>query len=218
MPDRTPWDHARAALLVFHLVVITIAAAPVPVGELTDERFADARVRRDLAPWTRLIQNVGLADSEDDAMAWVWAQGRRLESVYRVASAPGRRYLGPIGSRQSWRMFSSPKDRFGRFEVLGRTEDGGWTRLYLERGEPDYDPWLMEHARVRSLRIAFVYGRYPKDFRRFATWWGRRILAEQPDLVEVRVQMRKVQIPPPGSQQTGWTDRGLLRPPVEVGR
>lgn len=216
----TPWDHLRAALIVAHLAAITIAAVPTPEGELDDTRRQDPEIREIMAPWTALVQDVGLADDEDGAVDWLFDRGQELVTARRTALGPVIGWLRVSGNSQSWRMFGAVPAQHARFEVHGQlAESGEWVPLYVENTPYQWNALLLNQSRVRAMRSNFSGGGSRGRYNAFARRIASQALDEHEALSAASVHMRAVTIPPAARlREQGGLTQGKTRWTITVTR
>ena len=182
------WDHIRAALIVGHLVVLTIACLP--------HYNADTQLGSD-APeqiFGRSLADLGLVDDPQtgaDGLVAIW---RRTSDARTAVLSPFLPYMKAAGITQQWRMFGRVETRGSRLEVHGRDKTGTWRPLYVEQSPHQWKGSLLNQARIRTYRSLFTKKKIRNRYDEITVWLAREALAD-PDLEAIRVRQEGVRIP-----------------------
>ena len=205
------WDHLRAALILAHLLAITVAAFPAPRGV----RQADLQAP-ELAPVIAAAATLsaplvsGGLPAEDEARVWALSQG--LLDLRRWALTPARPYLSHTGSEQGWAMFGTLNHRPARLEIWGATGAEDWAPLYIA-ADPKHT-WhatIFRQERMRALINPLSWRRSRSRLGRLADWVAAEVAVDptQAHLQRVRVQMRTMPLPSPAQlRATGQVTPG----------
>ena len=123
-----------------------------------------------------------------------WERGfvEPIRSVQRAVLTPVA-WIGPaLHITQRWALFqASDPDRF-RFEIQGQ-DAAGW-HLIFRASDPDHDAYE-DLIRYRRVLGPFDPNKGPQDaYTRAGQWLGRRILADQPALLAVRLRFERVML------------------------
>ena len=189
---RTSWDHARTALILAHVLAITLMALPVPGAHLTDKNKNSPAIRQTLTPWADLVQRVGLADSPDAAVDWLWDTGGQYNRAHAAVAVAFRPYIKHTGQWQMWGMFGYSPNTGGALQIHGRTASGDYEPLYLVDG-PQWQGRVLNHHRIRKLRYHWSQKRKRSELRMFARW----LATQDHGYPAIRVRMQGVRIPGP---------------------
>jgi hypothetical protein len=193
-PALTTRDHARAVLVLLHVIAVLGMSLPSPEGFRSGTALRTARVARQVAAWENAVATVGVP--VDVTHAVILRGGgalERAEDAFEEICGP---YARLAGTEQSWRMFSSSPSRADRFEVW--IEDGAWRPLYRP-----FDPdarWraaLWEDGRVRGMIHSLGNTKFADAWKGFAESVARRARADFPTATRLRVERVPVRIPPP---------------------
>jgi len=97
-----------------------------------------------------------------------------------------------LGMGQAWGLFLQSGRGAHRIRVEGRTADEAWHMLYRHHQQDDVglSPWL-GFRRLRGIYNPNSKG--PRgQYEGFVTWLGKKLCAEHPELIEVRVSMERL--------------------------
>ncbi len=187
-------QHLLAALVLAHVAVMWFGSIPLPPRALAEGKPHE-KVEDAIAWWGERLEVVGVplevSDPAIRSVGGVWTAG--LFGL-REALKP---YTTTFGVLQGWSMFGRvPRDSaLPEIEVRRR---GRWEPLYVARS--DEHAWrraFFDHDRTRTWLHEAGYQGSRKAWKRFADWTLREVREEHPDVEEVRVQLRKIEIPPP---------------------
>jgi hypothetical protein len=198
------WPHARAVIVAFHLVAITLSAVPSPEGGLNRANWKDPTVQVELAAWAGRF---GMAPAAFEEQLWVVAKA--YGGMYSDVLAPIRPYESLAGSEQSWKMFVAPHRFPTRLEIAGRAGEGPWEVLFEESSATA--TWRRETLRLERLRSAiFRWGwpNYSSSWTRGCTSLGALALDDHPTLTEIRCRFYKAKSPSPDEARSGTLPPG----------
>lgn len=207
------WPHARAALVVAHLVAIALAALPTPSGGMNRAAWSAPTVQAEFRTWSSLVGMEPKAFEER-----LWRAGTAWSSAHEAVTSPLQPYLRATGTLQPWRMFVGPERYPGRFEVSIRAGDA-WRTLY--EAKSDEHRWreeFFEHERLRNGLGRFAWPHMRWALRRLCTWTAREAFAEHADADVVRCRYRRSRSPGPKEVSSGVELEGRWDPVVEVPR
>jgi len=190
--SRSAWDHARTALIVLHVIAITLMAIPNPGGVLTEKNKTSMAVHQTLEPWTKLVQKLGLARNKKDAVDWLWASGKRFNGAHAMVTFAADPYVRSTGQFQQWRMFGSSPNQGGALEIHGVTAGGEYEPLFVSGG-PQWKGAVLNHHRFRKTRSKWSQRRNQRLYDQFAAW----LATQDHGYPALRVRMQGMRIPSP---------------------
>lgn len=203
-PDlRGAWPHVRAALIVVHLVAITLMALPAPGGGMNRKAWKDPTVQAELTAWATRLSGWGLTIETGELEDHLWDFSTVFMSVRTKALAPFRPYYRTVGTSQSWRMFVAPHRYPSRLEVAVERE-GSWQTIYVARSpDKDWRHHQLDNDRIRSIVFRYGWKQYRSSYNRFARWLSDRAFEDFPDVTRVRVRFSRYRTLTPTEARDG---------------
>jgi hypothetical protein len=198
-----------AAFVVLHAASMILSSLPsLPAEALRGERSEEveatiATARERFGPGVEPPLREGVR-------AWAGLT-RGLHAVF----GPYARYTG---TQQGWTMFGWVPREAEQLEIWVR-RGSAWEPLYVARSpEANWRRAFFDNERVRTFVHNAADGKASR-WRSFADWVAREVRADDPTVVQVKVQLVKVTIPPheelarTGTLALGKPFRVELRPP-----
>jgi len=193
------WKHARAVLVLGHVVIITLAAIPAPVGGTDRATWKNPTAQMEFAAYAKFLHVP--ADEFEEKLFWLATFYMGLRDKWMQPVYP---YLYYSGCDQPWRMFVGP-DRFPpRFQLQSRTAAGEYVTLYEERSEEfDWRETYFRQERVRSHTYRYAWPEYVWAETQNCNYLARQIFAEKPDAAQVRCRFWKQKTPSAAEVEKG---------------
>lgn len=196
----------RAAFVAFHIVAISLDAAPSPAAGMNRSAWREATVQRELRAWADRLHQ----DPEGfEERLWTLAKG--FVEVRRVAMTPFRPYLELVGARQSWQMFVAPhrwptrlQIQVARGPVAPSSGEEGWETLFEERSETHaWRAELFGRERVRASVFRWGWPNYAEPYRNGCQALAELAFADDPAIQAVRCRFSRVKSPSPDQVRAG---------------
>ena len=124
----TFWKHARAALVLAHVLTMVLAAIPAPVNGMNRAMWKNPTAKMEFETWAR-----GLRMQPDEFEELIWKLANLWMSIRDVYLTPVTPWIRITGTEQPWRMFVGPDRYPPRFQLQVGKKDGEFTTLYEER-------------------------------------------------------------------------------------
>jgi hypothetical protein len=198
--------HVRGALVLLHLLVITLMALPAPGEGMVREAWKDPSVQSEFAAWTERCNRLGIHVTPEEFENRLWDVASIYMATRERVLTPFELYYELCGTLQSWRMFAGPHLYPGRLEI-DVAELGVWHPVYMQR-DPAH-AWMaakLDHYRVRPVLYRFSWYQYVagyEDFRRFASWIAVQARHDFPHAERVRVALVRARTPSPEEVRQG---------------
>ena len=199
------WKHARAVLVLGHVLTMVLIAIPAPVGGTDRAMWKNPTAQMEFATYANFLR-MPPAEFEEKlyqlAMFWMGIRDVYLRPVWP--------YMRVTGTDQPWRMFVGP-DRFPpRFQLQFRTAAADFATLYEERSavftwHEDY----FRQERVRSHTYRYAWPGYWQAEVQNCNYLARLVFEEKPDATVVRCRFWK--------QKTPSAEQVLAASPLEPG-
>ncbi|MBX3250968.1 MAG: hypothetical protein KF901_27575 [Myxococcales bacterium] len=181
------WADLRAALLLFVLGVSAIQGCPVP--RVQPHQVDRPIGQRELARWSRIL-GVPAPELRERVLDVSAEASRALDTL----GAPFAPFYERTLTTQRWSLFPLADPDPWWMHVEGRRVGGPWELLYRPN-----DP---QHARLADvLEYRRIRGTWnpgataPRDsYPRFVDWIARELLAQEPELDEIRVRFSRYHI------------------------
>ena len=204
-------SHCIAVLVLLHLVAITLAALPAPVGAMRRAEWAEPTVQDEIQMWTDRLQGWGVGITSEQLEERVWQFARKWLGARRTLLEPFDPYFKYCGTYQSWRMFVAPH-RYPSRLVVDLKVEGEWVPLYRGRDpELDWHSEWFDHDRMRSVVFRFGWKSYRRTYNQFSHWLARQAETEFPEATHLRVRMHKVRTPSPEEVRQGTAPAGVYK-------
>ena len=190
------WPHARAAFVLFHLLMIFLVAFPAPVGGLDRALWKDPTAQQEFASWSKLFHVDQAAFEEFLYQAAVtYMQGR--DAVIR----PFVRYVGWTGCDQPWRMFVGPQRYPSRFQIQVHRKDQPaeeWETLFEEHSPKHrWHADLFNEERLRSQIFRWTWPSFSGEYQVACAYLARLEFSEDPTAADLRCRFWHTQSPSP---------------------
>jgi len=210
-PRGPVWPHLRGALLLLHLVAITLMALPAPVGSDQRSNYEGPEAEAELQALSDGLARVGLDVPPDAIVDWSVSTSARVLALRRAALAPFQPYYRWAGTRQGYRMFSAVALRGNRLTVEVDRGDG-WELLYLARSaRHTWRRSQLDHELTRSMLDRYTRKRYRKRYDAVTEWIARQVAVDVPDAERVRVSFRHAPIQTAAQSRAGEIPPTLQR-------
>ncbi len=209
----TRWDHARAALIAFHVLAIVALAFPSG-GSLTNKSaWRSKNTQADFAAWTAGLNRVGVALTPKEFEASLWALAKGYGRVRDELARPFLPYARTFGLYQSWQMFASPQRHPGELHVdlrlPGAGEDERWRPIYRSRSrEHTWRRSQLDHDRLRKYVGRFARGFKKRHYNALAQALARAAAHDFPEAEEIRVRLYRYRSLPPERVRAGERAEG----------
>lgn len=195
--------HLRAALVLLHLVAITLVAIPSVGSGLNRSAWKTPTVQAEFRAWSERLGALGWAigPAELEERAWVFAKA--YEDGRARVLAPFEPYYTYCGTWQTWKMFVAPHLHEGRLTIeVDRGQ--GWERLYLARdAEADWHRAWFDHDRMRAAMFRYAWAHYRTPRSQMVDWVARTVATELPDARRVRVSFLRARTRTPEEVRAG---------------
>ncbi|NCG18994.1 MAG: hypothetical protein GWP91_08285 [Rhodobacterales bacterium] len=183
-----PWDHFRAALIVLHIVVLSVACLPpyapnTKLGVLAPEQA-----------WGLLMADAGLVQSGVEGADQLLAVWKGFATFRDTVVQPFRPYLRVAGIGQGWKMFGNSKNTSARLEIHGLDAGGAWQPLYVEQTTHQWHGRLLNHSRIRSQRSLFANKKFRRRYTDMVHWLAKDGLQDD-RWSAIRIRYQGVRIP-----------------------
>lgn len=189
----TVWKHARAALVLAHVLTMVLAALPAPVNGMNRAMWKNPTARLEFEAWAR-----GLRMKPDEFEELIWKLANLWMSIREVYLTPVTPWIRITGTEQPWRMFVGPDRYPPRFQVQARKKDGEFATLYEERSaEHRWHEDYFDQERARSYLYRYAWPDYSGWGEASCRYFANQVFAEQADAVEVRCRAHKRKSPSP---------------------
>jgi hypothetical protein len=198
----------RAALVLFHLTVITGVALPSPGPGANRTTWRDPTVQAEFRAWNERLTSLGFASTSEGLQQRVFGVARDYSALRRRLIEPLLPWLRLTGTGQSWRMFVAPHRNPARLQI--DLEQGGvWTPLYRARsGEHAWRAIVFDHDRMRSATFRYAWPPYRKRYAQLVRWIAARVREDFPEATRVRVSYEKYATPSPQDAREGRVPEG----------
>jgi hypothetical protein len=209
--------HVRGALVLLHLLAISLMALPAPGEGMIREAWKDPSVQSEFAAWTARCNRLGLHFTPQEFEDRLWDAASAYMAIRERVLAPFEPYYELCGTQQSWRMFAGPHLYPGRL-LIDIAEPGAWRPVYVQR-DPAH-AWLaakLDHYRVRPVLYRFNWYQYLDgydDFRQFSAWVALHARQDFPHAERVRVALYRARTPSPEEVRQGIHPEGKRDPEV----
>ena len=191
MEARKLWPHVRAALLLFHVTAVVLAAIPAPEGGMQRSAWKDPTVQGEFDEWYTRVRQLGYRGDRARFEEGLWSFAVAYSKVRGKVLAPFRPYYRYAGTGQGWRMFVAPH-RFPARLSIDLHRNGTWENVYVERSTTA--TWLanvLDHDRMRSATFRYSWPQYGKTYSQFCAWIQTRARVDFPDADRLRVRYFK---------------------------
>src|SRR5436190_7088050 len=191
MEARKLWPHVRAALLLFHVTAVVLAAIPAPEGGMQRSAWKDPTVQGEFDEWYTRFRQLGYRGDRTTFEEGLWSFAVAYSRVRGQVLAPFRPYYRYAGTGQGWRMFVAPH-RFPARLSIDLHRNGAWENVYVERSTTA--TWLapiLDHDRMRSATFRYSWPQYGKTYGQFCEWIQTRARVDFPDADRLRVRYFK---------------------------
>ena len=203
MNTRALWPHARAILVVLHLLVITSQAMPSVGSGLSRAAWHTPTVQGEFEAWSERLQSLGLDVSLQELEDQLWDLAVSYERSRAVVLRPFMPYLRYAGTYQSWRMFVAPHRFPGRLHIEMETVEG-WQTIYVARSdEHEWRRKWLDHDRLRALLFRCSWKHYRRLRSEFTDWVSRAVAEDHPEARRVRVSFHRFRTPSPEEVRSG---------------
>jgi hypothetical protein len=198
----------RAALILFHLAVITGVALPSPGPGANRSTWNDPTVQAEFRARNARLTSLGFASTPEALQDRVFDIASDYSALRRRAIEPLLPWLRLTGTGQSWRMFVAPHRNPARLQI--DLEQGGvWTPLYRARsGEYAWRAIVFDHDRMRSATFRYAWRPYHKRYGQLVAWVASRVRDDFPEATRVRISYDKYATPSPEDVRAGRTPEG----------
>ncbi len=192
------WPQIRAALIAVHVLAITLAALPAPVGGMNRKAWSEPTVQEEFASWTARLNGAGLDLTQAELEDQLWTVAVVVMDVRGTVLAPFRPYYQLCGTTQPWRMFVAPHRFPSRLQVRVREGRGPWKVVYQVRSdEHDWNRAQLDTDRVRSAVFRYGWPTYGATYQHFARWLADRAFEDFPDASQVEIRFLDHRTPSP---------------------
>jgi hypothetical protein len=185
------WPHVRAALLLFHVTAVVLAAVPAPEGGMQKSAWKDPTVQGEFDAWYTRARQLGYRGDRTEFEEGLWAFAVRYARTRGDILTPFKPYYKYFGTGQGWRMFVAPH-RFPARLTIDVRRNGEWESVYVERSRTEV--WLapiLDHDRLRSATFRYSWPQYGKTYGQFCAWIQKRARVDFPDADRLRVRYFK---------------------------
>lgn len=187
----------RTALVLLHVLAISLMALPAPAGGMSKSAWKEPTVQAEFVSWRGRLAAIGveLTPEEFEDNLWTFASG--VMEVRSVVLAPFEPYYDYFGTWQSWRMFVAPHTYPANLHIDVRVDEE-WKPVYVGRSAEH--AWMrdfFDHDRVRSAVFRYSWKKYSSTYRAFTKWIARRAAVDFPEADKVRVRYFRTQTPSP---------------------
>jgi hypothetical protein len=203
MPERPgPLQHLVGAFVLFHVVAISLMAAPAPSGGMARSAWQDGTVQAEFRAWTERLNSFGVDITTAQLEERLWDVASVVMKQRKAVLDPLMPYYKYCGTWQSWRMFVAPHRFPSRLSIQTSTDadrrGATWAPLYEGRHETlDWHAKQLDHDRMRAAVFRYGWKHYRGSYKEFGTWVARQVASERPDVRWVRLQLYKYETPSP---------------------
>ncbi len=203
MPSsRGPLRHILGVFVLFHLVAITLMAAPAPSGGMARSAWKDGTVQAEFRAWTERLNSLGIAITSSELEDRLWDLASVVMKRRKAVLEPLMPYYKHCGTWQSWRMFVAPHRFPSRLSIDTSVDDdrrtATWTPLYEARHDTlDWHRTQLDHDRMRASVFRYGWKHYRNAYKEFGTWVAHQVASEQPEARWVRLRLYKYETASP---------------------
>ncbi len=201
------WPHVRVILILYHVVAVALFALPPPRKMDDRKTWKTERSQRDLKAWARNLSAIGPDISSEQLEEILFSISKKYV-LWRKGTADWfTTYVRYTGTRQGWRMFTSPQLRPATLVVEIADQPGQWTTLY--RKNSDSHTWIedaFDHNRLRKLHGRLTRDTHKHAFNEVALWAARKAAIEFPDAVTIRVELWRTKTATPLELYAGYSN------------
>jgi len=203
------WPHVRAALVLLHVVAVTLMAMPAPGGGMNREAWAEPTVQGEFAAWTERLNGLGFDVTTEQVQDRAWAFAEGFMGLRETVLTPFQPYYEYAGTGQSWRMFVAPHRVPSRLEIdLEGADRAGWVTIYAQGSDARWRARQLEHDRMRAQIFRLSWPGYEGTYAKFGEWVAREAARDFPDGVRVRVRFFEYRTPSPEETRAGVVATG----------
>jgi hypothetical protein len=197
------WPHLRAGFVLFQILAIATMALPGPV--VGNEKAWNTRnAKADIDDWSR-----SLGSDPDAFRGTLKSVATGYVAVRGVLTAPFRSWASWTSTTQSWAMFASPQRSPAELHVDGDAGRGFDVSLYRPHDDAaSLYAEFFDHNRMRKFRGRFGRRTIGRTYDQFASWLGKRVCLERPELSRVRVSLYLYKSPTPEEERRGVVHEG----------
>jgi hypothetical protein len=205
---RAAWRHVAAALVLVHLLAITLHALPSPGSGLNRRDWAQPTVRGEFEAWQGRLAAVGVELTVDELQDVVYDIARGYHHWHQGLTEPFEPYYRTCGTWQSWRMFVAPHRYPSRLQIRIR-QDRRWLVVYEARSPTAaWRARQLDQDRMRSALFRYGWGRkYPRTWRGFVDWIARRAAEDFPRADKVQLRFASYRTRSPEEVRAGQEPR-----------
>ena len=120
-PESSAWKHVRAALVLFHVAAMVLAALPAPVNGMNRAMWKNPTAQLEFEAWAK-----GLGMKTEDFEEGIWKLAVFLMGVREVCLTPVQPYIRYTGTEQPWRMFVGPDRSPPRYQLQPKSADSDY--------------------------------------------------------------------------------------------
>lgn len=189
-------DQLRAIFVAFHLIAITAAAFPAPVG-MRRADLDSPDVHAAIEAWHVATSALGMSVEPDELREWLWEAGSGLLDARRAALQPLQPYYSYTGARQGWSMFGTLNHTPARLEI--HIDHGaGWEPLFIARTRAHaWRAAQLDQERLRGLVNPFSWKRSRAKLRKVTDWVALQAATDFPQARRIRLRMVARPLPDP---------------------
>ena len=190
----TRWHHLRAGIIFLHLFAIVLKALPAPEGAMAKKDWAHPTVQAEFRHWSQTLSGVGYPITPVDLEETLWGLAQQVTSVRNTALKPFRPYYRYVGADQNWRLFVAPHMFPSKLEI-DVLENNEWKSVYRVHEDGQWQQTLMEQGRFRPAMFRYSWGRYKKQYNRFALYMTEQAAKDFPTATQIRLRWWRYPLP-----------------------
>jgi len=207
------WPQARAALIVVHIVGITLSSLPNP-ALAPRSAWQDSTVQAELARWSARLNRAGLETTPETLEHTVWEWLQKYDRVRGPVLAPFEKYHALCGTHQSWAMFAAPHLEPQRL-FLEIHEDNQWRRIY-RAGNGGWQAGMLDNYRIRSVVFRLGWEAWKQDREAFTRALAQAAARDFPNATALRLAFERTTTPTPQQTRDGVQPTIRIEPELVV--
>ena len=130
--SRAWWPHARAVLVLLHVIAVLMLSSPDLGGGLSKKAWQTEAIQTEFAAWADRFNRWGADTTTQKLTDDVWEVAMGWTELREKLLRPFDPYHRYLGVRQRWRMFAGPNRVPAKIRVAVEIE-GEWRTVYEAR-------------------------------------------------------------------------------------
>ena len=188
------WQNLKGFVIAIHLVAVVLKALPAPEGAMAKKDWAHPTVQAEFRHWSSTLQQAGIQITAPELETQLWFLANRVTTVRNAALKPFRPYYRYVGADQNWRLFVAPHMYPSTLEI-DILEQAEWKPVYRVHKSNQWMADLIEQGRFRPAIFRYSWGRYKKQYNRFAMYLTEQASTDFPDASQIRIRWWRYPLP-----------------------